>query len=161
MLLKNLLGNPRVTYICVTFELLIMQNEIRQTWFFRQSPHVVWEYLTKPALIEQWLGATDFQPIVGHKFRFISPYGNDSFCEVLELKPFTKLSYSWRKNSVKDNKAFDSKVFWTLIPKENGVELQLVHNSFAVLEDLVAHEKGWNMVIKERLLNFITDSKVI
>lgn len=35
-----------------------MQEEIRQTWFFKQSPGEVWEYLTKPELIEQWLMKT-------------------------------------------------------------------------------------------------------
>ena len=53
-----------------------MQKEIKQSRHFNQSPQEVWEYLTKPELIEQWLGKTDFQPVVGHKFRFISPYGN-------------------------------------------------------------------------------------
>ena len=122
-----------------------MQKEIKQTWHFSQSPQEVWEYLTKPELLEQWLGKSDFQPIVGYKFRFISPYGNDSYCEVLEVKPFTRLSYSWQKNSAKDNKPFNSKIVWTLVPKENGTELQLVHNGFTALEDITAHENGWNI----------------
>jgi uncharacterized protein YndB with AHSA1/START domain len=121
-----------------------MQKEIKQTWNFNQSPQEVWEYLTKPELLEQWLGKTDFQPIAGYKFRFISPYGNDSYCEVLEVNPFTNLSYSWQKNSAVDNKPFNSKVAWKLVPKENGTELQLVHNGFTALEDFVAHEIGWN-----------------
>jgi uncharacterized protein YndB with AHSA1/START domain len=126
----------------------IVQKEIEHTWHFNQPPQVIWEYLTKPELLEQWLGKTDFQPIVGLKFRFISPYGNDSYCEVLEVKPFTRLSYTWQKNSTKDNKPFNSKVVWTLVPKENGTELQLVHNGFTVLEDVVAHENGWNTCLK-------------
>ena len=121
-----------------------MQEEIKQTRHFNQSPQEVWEYLTKPELLEQWLGKTDFKPIAGHKFRFISPYGNDSFCEVLEVKPFTKLSYSWQKKSSKDNQPFNSKIVWTLVPKENGTELQLVHNGFTSLEDYTAHNHGWN-----------------
>lgn len=127
-----------------------MQREIRHTLHFSQPPQQVWEYLTKPELLEKWLGKTDFQPIVGHKFRFFSPYGNDSFCELLEFKPFTKLSYSWQKNSAKDNKPFYSKIVWVLVAKESGTELQLVHDGFTALEDLVAHEKGW----KECLMQF-------
>ncbi|HLZ86111.1 MAG TPA: SRPBCC domain-containing protein [Puia sp.] len=135
-----------------------MQEEIRQTWLFKQSPQEVWEFLTKPELLEQWLGKTDFQPIVGHKFRFVSPYGNDSFCEVLEVTPFAKLSFSWQKRSAKGNTPFNSKVVWTLVPKENGTELQLVHNGFTALEDLAGHEKGWTTCLKqlEELLNTIT-----
>ncbi len=126
-----------------------MKKEIRHTRHFNQSPQELWEYLTKPEWIEQWLGKTDFQPIVGHKFRFISPYGNDSHCEVLEAKPFTKLSYSWQKNSAEDNKPFTSKVEWTLVPKENGTELQLLHEGFTALEDVVAHENGWNICLTQ------------
>jgi uncharacterized protein YndB with AHSA1/START domain len=103
----------------------------------------------QPELLEQWLGKTDFQPIAGHKFRFFSPYGNDSYCEVLEVKPFTRLSYSWQKNSAKDNKPFHSLIVWTFVPKENGTELQLVHNGFAALEDVLAHENGWNTCFKQ------------
>jgi uncharacterized protein YndB with AHSA1/START domain len=132
-----------------------MENEIKLIWQFNQPPQVVWDYLTKPELLEQWLGKTDFQPIAGHKFRFISPYGNDSICEVLEVKPFTRLSYSWQKNSAKDNRLFNSKIVWTLVAKENGTELQLLHNGFTALEDIAPHENGWNICLKQfkELLN--------
>lgn len=126
-----------------------MQNEIRQTWHFNQSPEELWEYLTQPQLLEQWLGKTDFQPIVGHQFRFISPYGNHSYCEVLEVKPFTRLSYSWQKNSATNNKPFNSKVEWSLVPKENGTELQLVQNGFTTLEDHLGHNNGWNTCLEQ------------
>jgi len=79
-----------------------MQQEIKQTWHFNQSPQEVWKYLTIPELLEQWLGKTDFQPIAGHKFRFIGRQGSEIDCEVLEVKPFTKLSYSWQRTSAKD-----------------------------------------------------------
>jgi uncharacterized protein YndB with AHSA1/START domain len=126
-----------------------MEKAIRQSRRFSQSAEEVWEYLTKPVLIEQWLGKTDFQPIVGHKFQFTSPYGNHSYCEVLEVKPFTRLSYSWQKNSSKDNKPFNSKVIWTLVPGERGTELQLVHDGFTAMEDVSAHENGWNICLEQ------------
>lgn len=132
-----------------------MQKEIKQTKFFPHPPEEVWNCLTKPELLEQWLGPTDFQPIKGHKFRFVSPYGNDSFCEVLEVKPYTKLSYTWQKKSLKTSTPFTSKIEWTLLPKENGTELQLLHNGFIALEDFTGHETGWNTCLKkfEELLN--------
>ena len=114
-----------------------MQKEIKHTWIFNQSPQEVWEYLTKPELLEQWLMKTNFQPIVGHKFYFIGECNDDAKaiaqCEVLEVNPYTHLSYSWQANSFKDNTSFNSKVVWTIIPKENGTKLQLVHNGFTVL----------------------------
>jgi hypothetical protein len=51
-------------------------------------------------------------------------------------------------------------VVWTLVPKENGTELQLVHNGFTLLEDLVGHENGWNTCLKqfEGLLNTVKET---
>jgi uncharacterized protein YndB with AHSA1/START domain len=123
-----------------------MQKQIKHTWFFKQSPQEVWEYLTKPELLEQWLMKTDFQPIAGHKFSFTSPTCKIISCEVLEIKPFTKLSYSWLANSASGNKPFNSEVVWTLLPKENGTELQLVHHGFSALEDYIGHNNGWTML---------------
>lgn len=136
-----------------------MQEEIKLTRLFHRPPQDVWEYLTKPELLELWLGPTDFQPIPGYKFRFISPYGNHSYCEVLEVKPFTRLSYSWQKNSTQDGKPFNSKVAWTLIPKDSGTELQLVHNGFTALADYLANNNGWNTCLQ--LLESITNAKAI
>ena len=124
-----------------------MQKEIKHTWHYSHSPQEVWDYLTKPELIEQWLGKSNFLPIVGHKFHFIGKCDGEekvaALCEVLETKPYSQLSYSWQANSLSDNKPFDSKVLWTLTSKGNGTELQLVHNGFTALEDVIAHNSGW------------------
>jgi Activator of Hsp90 ATPase homolog 1-like protein len=50
-------------------------------------------------LIEQWLMKNDFQPVVGHRFRFRAtpqPQWNDVIdCEVLVVEAYQRLSYSW------------------------------------------------------------------
>jgi|SRR4051812_8511732 uncharacterized protein YndB with AHSA1/START domain len=131
-----------------------MQKEIKHTWRFARSPEEVWDYLTKPELIEQWLMQTDFQPKVGHQFRFThseknkSCYDSITYCEVLEVKPFTTLSYSWKGNTKDGSRTFDSRVVWTLIPVDGGTELQIVHNGFTVLEDVIAHDTGWTALGK-------------
>lgn len=84
---------------------------------------------------------TDFQPVVGHKFRFVCSVITE--CEVLEVTPFTRLSYSWQAHSIKTGSPFHSKVVWTLLPKNDGTELQLVHDGFIELEDALAHNEGW------------------
>src|SRR6185437_6157295 len=118
-------------------------KEVNQIWFFNQSPQEVWDYLTKPELIEQWLMKTDFQPKVGHKFRFShtvsdkNQYDGTTNCEVLEVKPFTRLSYSWNGGLKDKSRSYESIVVWTLVPKETGTELQLQHNGFTELEDIV------------------------
>ena len=144
-----------------------MQKEIKHTWHFARSPEEVWDYLTKPELIEQWLMKTDFQPKVGHQFRFIhavenkSCYDSITQCEVLEVMPFTTLSYSWKGNTKDGTRTFDSKVVWTLIPNDPdgiGTELQLVHNGFAVLEDVIAHDTGW-AALGKRFVELVDQSK--
>ncbi len=140
-----------------------MQNEIKHTWHFNQSPQEVWEHLTKPELLEQWLMKSDFQPVVGHKFRFVGGCNHEdkaaAYCEVLEVTPYTRLSYSWQTSSLFDNKPFDSTVVWTLAPKDNGTELQLVHNGFTVLEDVIAHNDGWTR-IANKLVEFLNAVKI-
>jgi len=118
-----------------------MPKEIKQTWFFQQPPQEVWDYLTKPELLAQWLMENNFQPIVGHKFTFTCNAVH--YCEVLEVTPFKRLVYSWRANSLTTGQPFISKVVWTLAPKEKGTELNLIHNGFLALEDALAHEQGW------------------
>ncbi len=126
-----------------------MQKDIQQTWFFQQSPNEVWEYLTKPELIELWLMKTDFKPVAGYKFRFTfipkpgSPYEGLVNCEVLEVKPFTRLSYSWNGKTQDKSRSFYSTVVWTLLPKNNGTELQLQHNGLEFLDDIISHTSGW------------------
>ena len=140
-----------------------MQKEIKQSWFLKQTPQEVWDYLTKPELIEQWLMKTDFQPVKGHKFRFTftpkaeSPYDGMVQCEVLEVKPFSKLSYSWNGSSNNGNRNYNSEVVCILVPKENGTELQLLHNGFIFPEDIANHTNGWNTCLKrfEVLINTI------
>ena len=132
-----------------------MQRDIIQKWFFDHPPGEVWEYLTKPELIEQWLMKTDFKPIAGHKFRFTfipkpdSTYEGVVHCEVLEVKPFTKLSYSWNGRTQGKTRNFNSTVVWTLVPKDNGTELQLQHNGFELLDDILIHTNGWDSCLKK------------
>jgi len=132
-----------------------MQKDIQQTWFFQQSPSEVWEYLTQPELIEQWLMKTDFKPIKGHRFQFTftpkpgSPYAGVVDCEVLELNQFSKLSYSWNGSTYDGSRNFNSTVVWTLVPKGKGTELQLQHGGLTVLEDILNHTNGWNSCLKK------------
>lgn len=132
-----------------------MQKNILQTWFFHQQPNEVWEYLTKSEMIEQWLGKTDFKPIVGHKFEFTNScktdndHPNYTYCRVLEIIPFQLLSYSWCKGVNENEITIDSVVTWTLSGKNGGTELQLQHNGFTNLEDSIAHSNGWNACLNK------------
>ena len=140
-----------------------MQKDILQTWFFQQQPSEVWEYLTKPELIEQWLTKNDFKPVVGYKFQFTSSpkadsdKPNNAYCRVLEIIPHKLLSYSWRKGINEKEITVDSVVTWTLTKKNGGTELQLQHNGFTLLEDSIAHTNGWNYCLS-RMIELINSS---
>ena len=60
-----------------------MKKEIQQTWHFKQSPQEVWEYLTEPELIEQWMGTKvlklENKKYGGWQFETTDPRGNVVF----------------------------------------------------------------------------------
>jgi len=118
-----------------------MSKSIRHQFFFQHSPEVVWEYLTKADLIEQWLMKSDFEPIIGYDFQFKSRplpdlnFDGIIYCKVLEVVPFKKLSYSWKLGPGGGKITIDSLVEWTLNPKENGTRLLLEHSGFKETED--------------------------
>jgi uncharacterized protein YndB with AHSA1/START domain len=103
---------------------------------------MVWEYLTKPELMEQWLMKNNFQPIVGHDFQFrTGPIPSLDFdgifhCKVLEIVPFEKLSYSWRSGPGGGEITLDSVVVWKLEPSDKGTEVFLEHSGFEKEENL-------------------------
>jgi uncharacterized protein YndB with AHSA1/START domain len=141
-----------------------MQKEIKHKWQYSHAPEQVWDYLTKPELIEQWLMKTDFQPVVGHDFMFttkpLPQFGFDGmiYCKVLEVVPFKRLVYSWKGGPGNGVINLDSLVVWTLEAKDNGTELSLVHSGFKEQENDIMFSvmgAGWlrNIQRIEELLN--------
>jgi uncharacterized protein YndB with AHSA1/START domain len=97
----------------------------------RELPHPlekVWRALTQGPLIQEWLMANDFQPLVGHQFKFRStpmPNWNGVIdCEVLAVEPNQKLSYSW------SSLGLVSVVVWTLVATSGGTLLRMEQSGF-------------------------------
>jgi uncharacterized protein YndB with AHSA1/START domain len=134
-----------------------MQKDVLKTWFFQQTPGEVWEYLTRPELIEQWLMKCDFKPIAGQKFQFINKGKIDAYCQVLEVVPPERLSYTWRKGKSENEITVDSVVTWTLTPKNGGTELHLKHDGFTTLQAYTDHNNGWDFCVN-RLIEHINSS---
>ena len=97
----------------------------------RELPHPpekVWRALTESQLIQEWLMGNDFQPEVGHRFKFRStPVPNwdgviDS--QVLVVEPVSRLSYSW------GTMGMESVVTWTLTPTAGGTHVRMEHSGF-------------------------------
>ena len=109
----------------------------------KELPHPaqkIWRALTQGALIKEWLMDNDFQPEVGHKFKFRStPMPNwngviDS--QVLVVEPDKKLSYSW--NSM----GLESVVVWTLVETSGGTLVRMEQSGFR--PDQEANYQGAN-----------------
>ena len=144
-----------------------MQNDIKHTWHFNHPPQLVWDYLTKPELLSQWLMESDFQPVLGHIFTFNTKpkvkVGFDGmvYCQVLKVQPITLLSYSWKGGPGKGKITLDSVVTWTLTAKGEGTELVLEHTGFVGFKNLLSYlimNKGWEK-IKSRLEKLLDSTK--
>ena len=129
-----------------------MQTSINHQFFFPHPIEQVWEYLTKPELMEMWLMKNNFQPIIGFDFEFrtnpIPSLNVDGvfYCKVIEIIPFKKLSYSWKSGPGDGKFILDSVVVWKLQPKDKGTELFLEHSGFEKIENVSlfnAMNGGW------------------
>jgi uncharacterized protein YndB with AHSA1/START domain len=119
-----------------------MEKVIKHQFFFTHPPEKVWEYLTKPELMEQWLMKNDFQPIVGYDFQFRTgpipslDFDGICYCKVLEVVPFKRLSYSWKCGPGEGKITLESVVIWKLQPTEKGTDLFLEHSGLGKEENL-------------------------
>jgi len=129
-----------------------MDKRIQHRFYFPHPPEAVWEYLTKPELMEQWLMKTNFQPIVGFEFQFITKpilslnFDGICHCKVLEIAPFDRLSYSWQCGPGEGVISLDSVVVWELKPIDKGTELFLDHSGFEKEENIpfyIGMTDGW------------------
>lgn len=88
-----------------------------------QPPEKVWRALTTPHLMAEWLMSNDFEPTVGHRFKFTADWGSVD-CEVLDVEPARSLSYKW------DAMGLESVVTWTLTPTTGGTALKMEQTGF-------------------------------
>jgi uncharacterized protein YndB with AHSA1/START domain len=90
----------------------------------------VWRALTQPHLVAEWLMKNDFEPLVGHRFTLSGDWGGVLDCEVLEIEPNQRLSYTW--NFAPSDPAFNlqSVVTFTLVPTASGTRLRMEQAGF-------------------------------
>ncbi|WAC14929.1 SRPBCC family protein [Dyadobacter pollutisoli] len=140
-----------------------MQKVINHEWFYPHDPETVWTYLTDSDLMKKWLMPNDFKPVVGHQFSFTAlprpQFGFDGkiHCEVLEIIPLKRLSYSW-KGGWRGKVSLDSKVTWTLTPKEGGTMLSLEHSGFKGFKNVIPYlvmNKGWEKISKRIFMHLV------
>jgi uncharacterized protein YndB with AHSA1/START domain len=104
----------------------------------RRLPHApakVWRALTQRALLEEWLMANDFQPVVGHRFHLRAPatphWNGVVACEVLEVVPERRLVYTWSSTGDAPGAGLRTTVTWTLVQAGDGTDLRMEQSGFA------------------------------
>jgi uncharacterized protein YndB with AHSA1/START domain len=104
-----------------------MMKGIKKEVFYPYPPQRVWQVLTSREALGMWLMENDFEPRVGHKFRFlyssIPGLGKSIDCEVVELEEPRRLSFTWHDGLM----CQPSIVTWTLKPVDGGTQLYLEH----------------------------------
>ncbi len=129
-----------------------MTIDIQQQFSYSYPPNEVWDFLTKADLMALWLMPNDFKPVVGHRFQFTTkpmPQLNcDGIfrCQVLEIVPRKKLSYSWKAGPGDGSINLDTVVTWTLQETPSGTDLHLVHSGFDEKTNIDLYTgmtKGW------------------
>jgi len=135
-----------------------MKRSIKHTWHLAHPVAQVWRYISTSELIAQWLMENDFKPEVGRRFNFKTRpqpgFDGNIFCEVLEVIPNERLSYSWRGGPKPGVISLDSVVIWTLSPQGDGTQLILEHKGFDGFKNLMAYiamNMGWKGKIRRRL----------
>lgn len=89
-----------------------MKADVALDFQYTSSVDQVWKALTESDILEQWIWANDFKPVVGHKFQFKSEPNEywDGIVngEVLEVDEPHKLAYTW------DSAGEETTITWTL-----------------------------------------------
>jgi len=128
----------------------------------------VWDAITQKEQMKEWyFDLEDFQAVNGFTFQFTGgPQDGIQYlhlCEVTEVIPRKKLTYSWRYDG------YDgiSYVTFELFEKNNQTLLRLTHEGIETFPkdnpDLHVNnfEKGWNEIIHQNLRKFFEDKKPV
>jgi uncharacterized protein YndB with AHSA1/START domain len=101
-------------------------------------PEKIWRALTQSPLIEEWLMKNDFEPVVGHRFKFSADWGSVDG-EVQAVEPNKTLSYTWGAFGL------ESVVTWTLTPTSTGTHLRMEQSGFGPGQDQAYNgaKGGW------------------
>lgn len=126
----------------------------------------VWKALTEKDLMKQWyFDLEEFKPEVGFTFQFTGGPSPEKqylhLCEVTQVVPNHKLSYTWRYAGYEGN----SLVSFELFEEGNKTLLKLTHSGLETFPktnpDLAVHnfEEGWNSILNISLKDFLENKK--
>ena len=129
---------------------------------FKTTPSKLWNALTDNKEMKHWyFNLEDFRAEVGFQFQFSGGPSPDKqylhLCEVTEVIPEQKLTYSWKY----DGFAGISYVSFELFPDGENTKLKLSHEGLESFPkentDFARHnfEEGWDSIINESLQKYL------
>ena len=129
---------------------------------FKTTPSKLWNALTDNKEMKHWyFNLEDFRAEVGFQFQFSGGPSPDKqylhLCEVTEVIPEQKLTYSWKY----DGYAGISYVSFELFPDGENTKLKLSHEGLESFPkentDFARHnfEEGWDSIINESLQKYL------
>jgi uncharacterized protein YndB with AHSA1/START domain len=129
---------------------------------YNASIEKVWKAITDRDDMKQWyFDLKEFKPEAGFKFQFsgVGKDGSKTFvhlCEIKEVVPQKKLSYTWRYEGFGGN----SLVTFELFPEGNKTRLKLTHSgldTFPPDPDFVYENfvEGWTYITGTSLGDFL------
>lgn len=116
----------------------------------------VWEALTQPESLAQWLMKNEgFKAVVGQKFQFrakpVMGWKGIAYCEVLAVEKPHRLSWSQKGN---EDSSDHFVITWTLKEENGGTRLTLVHDGLEGLRGFMLKKfmgSGWKRMFKQRI----------
>ena len=129
-----------------------MMKKLTYEAFYPHPPERVWQAITDPAALEQWLMPSDFKPLIGFRFRFQGLGRGAKKAvkgHVIEAVEPRLLRYSWDDGEA----GTPSVVTWTLRPKDGGTLVLLEHAAEPDLKPIVLIEANanWRYLLRASL----------
>jgi len=131
-----------------------MENIVLEQTYPYSIEHV-WEALTDPAAVADWLMPGNFKPVVGHKLQFhCEPhpeFDGRIDVEILKADKPNQLSYSWKT----DNMNTPSTVTFILTPTRDGsTHLRMEHTGLEGDSGKIMYplfKGGWELKLGSQL----------
>ncbi len=128
---------------------------------FNANRQLVWQAITEKEMMKQWyFDLKEFKPETGFQFEFMGGSEDGTqykhLCEVTEVIPEKKLTYSWRYEGYEGI----TYVTFELFDENGNTRLKLTHTgfeTFPAIPDFAIHnfEAGWNHIINVSLKGFL------
>ncbi len=122
----------------------------------------VWKALTQKGEMEKWyFNVEDFSLEVGNKFHFTAGSPEKQYlhlCEIIEVVPEKKLSYTWKY----DGYAGCSLLTFKLIEQDHKTYFKLTHTDLETFAEngkdfeITSFNQGWNHIINTNLKNYLS-----